>query len=1401
MFVHLHVHDDGSLLDGLSTPKGLASRAHELGMSAIAETNHGSLINSLSFASSCRDAGIKPIIGMEAYLALGSRFERNSIMVDADDPTSGEGEKTKRYEHITLLAQNKTGWASLVSMFNASHDSYWYVPRIDYDLMSEHTEGIICMTGCLGGPILGPLSRDEKAKMRWDYLKSWVMERSRELEDPKAVRELAKAFVVGTRFLEENAAKRSDVEFEGGDTSVFELNELKARENLEQLEDQLGDNVDIAQAMVEVETLKKTIATRSGNAEARANLEHLIAIYGADHVFVEVMEHGINVEQPAILAARDLANELGVAIVATNDSHFTNDCDATAHDGWLATRTTGGKLDTPGRFQFHGEGYWLRTEEEMRDLHHEDWWQEACDNTVKVAAMVDDWVLPEYGGVRLPSFPLPEGETDHFQYLIQLVKKGARERYGSPLPKDVKARLNREARVIRDLGLVDYFLIDHDLIEWAVSDWTAQDWVACAEGRDVPSPRKTKKPILVGPGRGCVRGDTLVLTSGGYRLIEDVKIGDHVMGHSGKWRKVLNRFTYDCDEPLLRLRTRLGNGVAMTHDHKVLVMGTHAYTPEWVRADKIKVGDYLCVPRESHQLDQVMFEFSDEDCAYFPVIEIDEVASEGLVYDIETAVDHSYMTDSYLIHNSGAGSIILYALGIVNVDPLRHSLFFERFLDPTRVGMPDVDTDFERDRRDECYDFLVARYGANQIARLGAVGKKKTKAAIQSGCSIVGISETYANRLTKLIPDGLTVAQLLDPKVSEGNDFRREIESTNAPDTIQTALDYAVSFDGLVASEGIHACGVMVADKPVDDEIPMRANRRNPDGPRITTWDGREIDGLGLLKLDCLGLRTLDIIHTCIDIVNRTTRDNLTYEQLPDPDSDEASVGEAWAMLRRGETAGVFQLSSSGMTELIEQIEPRCWDHITAANALYRPGPLAAGMHIQYADRLNGREVVDYGIFSQNRDPDEIEVIEGVLGETFGIPVYQEQAMSLGREVAGFGDAMVNKLRKAISKKKVEEFPALGEAFTAGATRDTNDAGQPKQVFAASTAQALWRALEGSAHYSFNKSHSAAYALIGFQTAWLKSTYPAPFGAAVLTHTDRAKTVERSAIMNSMTAMGIDILPPDINLSSIGTDIIDDHTIVLGFTDIKDIGSAGDDIVAERTQNGPFTSLADLITRVPPLNKTNITALIETGCLDSFGPRKGHTVVASALAAYPDIEIPDVEWGPIERWIGQKKRIGLAFGTHPIDVVGDAPVKWTDSKGRRVERKPAPLSRVYECEDGDHLNLLAAVGSVATKQLNSGQAAFITLESPEAVVDGAVWPRALKKVGLDALAIGTVLVVSGTVKQREVETEDGDTQVKAELWVNNAHVVPVSDEPDEKDVDEIVWPSCLDHVEEVSDVA
>lgn len=957
-FVHLHVHSEHSDLDSTARVEDLVAAAAADGQKALAITDHGSLAGIWAAYEAGKKHGVKIIPGEEVYLAIGSRHERNFIEVPAEDTDTDDGSeytgKTKRknYEHLTVLARSPQGWRNLVAMHNEALNSRWgKYARIDYELLHKHRKGLIVLTGCLGGPVLGPLARGD----------------------------------------------------EDG---------------------------------------------------ARRGIEALIEAVGRKNVYVEIMDHGIPQESAVLPRLVELAAEYDLPLVATNDAHHVHADGALAHEAWLALRTKNTLKDpAPPRFKFVGSGYHLRTAEEMYAVREEDWWREACQNTVTLAERVADDLLPEHY-LRLPKFPVPDGFKDSRAYFVHLVKEGAKARYGDPYPKEVAERLNAEMKVIEGFGVIDYFLIVHELINWAR-----------AQG------------IRVGPGRGCLVGDDLVWTTEGYKALRDVRIGDTVRTHTGALRQVANTMRYDCDEPLVRISVAEGGGCTMTADHKVLVIRGGMDT--WVPARGVAVGDDL-VRVGPHGRQPT------------PVLSVAHVAPAGEVFDIEVPVDHSYMTDSYVVHNSAAGSAISYALGIVGVDPLRLDLLFERFLDPTRVGMPDIDIDFEKGRRDEVLAHLVDMYGSDFVARIGTYQMAKTKKAIKDAARVLGHPASLGDRLSKAVPmngpEPYTFDKLDATRQSDSAGFW---EMVDGDDRSKEVVHLARQFEGVTSGKSIHACGTVVSDAPLGDLVPMRKDTgdgSSEDDPLITEWDADGVDdGIGLLKLDVLGLRNLDIVSAAVRTIEELTGEVIDPDNLPDPDDlEDERVRKTWRLLAEGHTAGVFQLESSGMTVLAQDVSPTSLEHLSALVALFRPGPLAANMHTLYAARKNGREEVDYSIFTD--DPAEQEQIATVLGSTYGLTVYQEQMMLLGDVVAGFGPAERNRLRKAVSKKIASEVAAVGELFMAGAVSDTASDGSPKLAFARSTAERVWETIKGGASYAFNKCLTGETTLeTGGGTSWTVS--------------------------------------------------------------------------------------------------------------------------------------------------------------------------------------------------------------------------------------------------------------------------------------------------------------------------
>lgn len=1102
-FVHLHTHTDASLVDGLNRVRPMVAKAQLDGQMAIAATDHGSIASWFQLHAECAktDGAVFPIYGQEMYLAIGDRREHNSIVASGATTDDGEDKEKTNY-HLTVIAENETGYRNLIRLTNAAQDSFWNKPRIDLALLKSHSEGLIVLTGCLGGPVTHHLV--------------------------------------------------------AGDL-----------------------------------------------AGAQQNLSAIVDAVGHDNVYVEMMEHGIATESAVQEQLVELARANDLPWVVTNDAHFTAEEDATAHEAWLLVGSKKTLNDTD-RWKFPGEGYWIKTDEQMRAVRSEDWWETGCDETVRIAKRIGGDVFPEYP-VRLPQFPLPEGFTDSADYLRHLVREGAFKRYGEDperpgkLAPEINERLKFEFGVVTGAGFADYFLIVWELVTWVRS-----------QGH------------LVGPGRG-----------------------------------------------------------------------------------------------------------------------------------------------------SGAGSAMAYVLGITQVEPLSNGLLFERFLDVERVGMPDFDIDFEKLFRSHVVGHLVDRYGADAVAKIGTKGIVRSRMAIKDACRVLGVNATVGARLAKMIPIDSAKPRPLallreqrgagDPQVDP---FWAEV--TKYGDDAQAVVDLAERFELSTRQESIHACGVLVCDQPMDSLVPVRRDREGEKGteggvhvPRVTSWEGPEVEALGFLKIDVLGLRTLDVLAMCAKYIQQSTGEVIDAgaihpEHVTDPDRHR----RAWELIAAGQTEGVFQLESPRMTELAMDVEPTSLADVTALVALYRPGPMSAGMHTRFADRKRGREAVDYSYLTVVAA--EQEVIGAVLDATLGVIVYQEAIMRLSGDIGGFSAGQRNQLRKAFSKKQADKMAELKDVFIDGGMAGEGSSGI---AFQRSTLEKLWVTFEGSAEYLFNASHAAAYGVLAYATAYMKANWQPQFAAALLSVT--SDDGKRAAIMKSLSREGVEILAPDINESQALTAPSSDGSKVLfGLSEIKAFGKVATDVIGERVSDGPYRSLADLLGRVS-MTSLQAEALIESGACDAFGSRKGQMRLVRAAKGNAWLKPDPSEWGVVERSRRQRDRIGVSVGVHPLDAVGTDLAKEVGKELKAAEAIGDPhLPRVARVQVRDlgssRKGKRVIVGGVLVswdeRAYSKGRMASAVLEGAGGErVEMVAWNRELEDIhaafGEDGPQVGGLAIVVARVDMRSYSTE------------------------------------------------
>ena len=938
-FVHLHTHTEYSLLDGLAKIKDLMARTRELGMKSLAITDHGAMYGVIKFFLAAREAGIKPIIGVEAYQAARSRLEKQN---GADNDQ----------HHLLLLAKNNSGYHNLMKLVSHAHlEGYYYKPRIDLEILREHSEGLICLSGCLNGQV-----------------PSLLLNRQ-----------------------EETAEK-------------------KAREFLE--------------------------------------------IFGQDYYF-ELQKHPNIPEQDSVNEKMiGLSRKLGVPLVATNDIHYIMPDDAYTQEILLCIQTQHTMLESKRPLSMlNSPDFYMKSREEMKGLFIQ--YPEAIENTVKIAEKCN--VEIELGKWILPQFEVPEGETAE-TFLRKTALEGMRQRY-SEMREELKKRLDYELNIITVKGYSTYFLIVADFVNWA-----------------------KRQGIGVGPGRG-----------------------------------------------------------------------------------------------------------------------------------------------------SAAGSLVAYSTGITELDPIRHSLPFERFLNPDRPSPPDIDLDFADTRRDEVIAYVTEKYGNDRVAQIITFGTMEARAAIRDVGRALGMPYAQPDRIAKLIPPG---AQGFPMTIDKAVQTQPELSQAyqNEPET-KKLIDQARKLEGVARHASVHAAGVVISDKKLTEYTPLQ---RETKGQRIITQydmycldlNAAEGKAVGLLKMDLLGLRNLTILENAIRFVKATKNIeiDLSVLALNDP--------AVYTLISSGETTGIFQMESAGMRRLARDLKPTKFTDISAMVALFRPGPME-WIPTFIEAKENPRKI-------KYLHPD----LKPILAETYGIAVYQEQCMQIANKMAGYSMVEADKLRMAIGKKKREVMKKEKEKFIKGCS---------SRGLSVSMAENIFSLIEKFVGYGFNKAHSASYALIAYQTAYMKQKYPVEFMTAVLAAESRgasgpSRDEKIAQAILECRRMKINLMSPNINKSDVEFKIEaekdDKSEIRFGLSAIKNVGTAAiDSILAAREKDGDFKSFTDFIKRVDlsKVNRKTVESLIKAGAMDQFGKR------ASLLAAFSEI-IERVHKGQEKKDQGQVSLFEVSESEEIIDV-------------------------------------------------------------------------------------------------------------------------------------------------------
>lgn len=702
---------------------------------------------------------------------------------------------------------------------------------------------------------------------------------------------------------------------------------------------------------------------------------------------------------------------------------------------------------------------------------------------------------------------------------------------------------------------------------------------------------------------------------------------------------------------------------------------------------------------------------------------------------------------------SGAGSIAAYALRITDLCPLQHGLIFERFLNPERPSMPDFDIDFDERRRAEVIRYVSEKYGSERVAMIATFGRIKAKQAIKDANRVLDYPFAMGEKITKALPadvmgKGVPLSKLFDQthdRYSDGKDFR---DLHDADAEVRKIYDTALGLEGQIRQWGVHAAGVIMSSEPLIDIVPIM--KREQDGAIITQFDYPMCEALGLVKMDFLGLRNLTVLDDAVANIRSNRGVDLVLEDLPFDDP------EAYALLSRGDTLGVFQLDGGPMRALLRQMQPDNFEDISAVIALYRPGPMGADSHTNYALRKNGRQPIDY------IDPELTEALTPILGTTYGLIVYQEQVMSIAQELAGFTLGQADNLRRAMGKKKREVLQKEFVGF---------EAGMLERGFTKPAIQKLWDILVPFADYAFNKAHSAAYGVISYWTAYLKAHYPAEYMAALLTSTRGDK--DKSAIyLAECRRLGIQVLPPDAN-DSIGTFASVGDDIRFGLSAVRNIGDAVvEGIVAGRSEGGPYRDFGDFLDRVPlnVCNKRTLDSLIKAGAFDSLGHRRRAltTIADESVDAHVDlkrnaaigqdslfgglddagggvvISVPDhlAEWDKAQLLAFERDMLGLYVSDHPLLGLEHVLKSGSDCS---VGELLADDTRA----DGSTVRLCGLITSVQRRMTRKGDSwASVVLEDLEGSVEIMVFPAAYT-LAQNALVPDTIVQVRARIRRKD----------------------------------------------------
>lgn len=1140
-YVALHNHSHYSTLDGYATIDEYIKAAKDLGMIGIGLTDHGTASGLYKFITRAQKEGLIPVPGIEFYVApenpQGAKLKEPMYYGRGGKRAPKYDLSNGAYTHLTVFAYNNVGLSNLFKLTSLSwkKEHFYFKPRIDTNMLAEHSEGLIVTTGC-------PSS------------------------------EVSRRFLLGQ--------------------------DEKAYEYASRMKSIFGDNY-----------------------------------------YVEIMNHKMEddeLERILIPKQIKLAKDLGIKIIATNDSHYAFQEDCVPHERILAVGTKAKMRDLPrheggNRFAFSTPEYHIKTYDEMLELYPEDIAEEALENTIELTMKCQDIKL-EYNPHLRPEIDIPEGYTEatYFQKLIYdgFVKKRGHE------PKEIQEesvrRIREEFEVIHSNDFISYFLVVHDYINYA-----------------------HKKGIGVGAGRGSVGGSEIA-------YVLDISNTDPI-----RFNLLFERFLSP------------GRG--------------SLYQIEYVSGE----------------------------------VEEIPVSSKKRIY----AADESDNKVVY-VHELNPGDMVNYKGG---------KEVIEKVFVKIPGSAPDIDTDFHTEGRDEVVQYCIDKYGEENVANIITFGTFKARSSFKAMCTIYGVPPAAANKASSLIDDSASLKELMDPsspKYNESIDFRRAIDNPMYDEVV----DMAIHLENRISETGVHPCGVIISSEPLAGIIPTQV--RQKDGKVITQWEYPELEALGLIKMDFLGLDLINTIQQTLEnirLTNESAQDESLKREIPNMREiimGEMNDPETYKNLQEGNTIGIFQLGSPGVRELLRQAKPQNFMEIANITALYRPGPMKSGAHIQYANRKNGIEEVSY----IHEDFIGTEVQE-ILEETFGLLIFQEQIMLIAGRYAGMTPYETDRLRSAIGKKKMDVMMEMKPKFVEGCLAR----GASKEAV-----DTLWETIEVFGQYGFNKSHSVSYAINIYQTIYLKTHYPREFMAAVIQQAfgnpERLREYIQEAVRMGLRIGPVDINNSQVQMASAGIDPTNTYDIVFGFSGVKNLNdNLAEAIVKERNENGNYKSVADFVTRILksyPITAAPLANLALAGAFDSFGvsrklvaekakmlidssskkAKQGASLFdmlggsAPAMGVTESIEITGEDYDYNEKIKLEADRIGMFVSGHPTAKLGHIAKMY----------KPVKFSDVIEKAKGrETYHVMGTITQIKTKTNKSGNRSIAVLLDDGSSAFGVYLPKHL----------------------------------------------------------------------------